>query len=47
MTDAERKAINEELRYGDTASIESVAKILFRYGFVVVRHGMPKQDYYE
>jgi hypothetical protein len=46
MTDAEIKALNEELRYMTDKDIHSVAKVLMKFGFVIVRSGMPKQDYY-
>jgi hypothetical protein len=46
MTQAEIDAINEQLRYRDNVDVQELAKILMKYGFLIVRSGMPKQDYW-
>jgi hypothetical protein len=46
MTQAEIDAINEQLRYPDNVDVQELAKILMKYGFLIVRSGMPKQDYW-
>jgi hypothetical protein len=46
MTEAEITAINEQMRFMTDENIHEMAKILFKYGFVIVRHGMPAQDYW-